>query len=226
MSLHEEILVSTSQNVHRTCLGDDLLQPCRHILLIVDPAGRIRRLKWGNCRKCTGIGYSHQSMKVPVHDSFSAIPSALSQVSLKKLKHMYSWVLIIYWYYMCVSKRASFLFNFTILSWQTPNFIMKFQRHFDRSLDSNETKWRTSRWSLWIASQSPNAAQLKAIQTKKGVNTSVVKHPELQANLQLKKFQNLILWGEYDFVAWFVIWYNHHVFHILHQAQSLSIPSL
>lgn len=98
-----------------------------------------------------------------------------------------------YWYYICVSKPVSFLFNFTILSWQTPATFRPVLRF----------KWNEMEDLKVINLDRKSVPKCWAIE-----GNSNKKHPECQANMQLRKFQNLILWGECGLIAWFVIIYS------------------
>lgn len=218
--ISHQILVSTSQNrialglicsnhaATSSWLSEQLVGSSteKRSCEIKSGSNYIKRFLQGNVRAWTAL---IDWLFPPIdqgafHHFFSAIPSVLSRVLLKKYEK-YVFLGINYWYYVYQNAWTSYS-KLQFLSWQTPNFIFFSDiSTSDQSLGSDETKWRTSRWSLWRASQFPNAEQLKAIQTKTGVNTWVLKHPECQANMQVRKFQNLILWGECDLVACFVV---------------------
>ena len=115
-----------------------------------------------------------------------------------------------YWYYICVSKRVSFLFNFTILSWQTPATFRRVLRF----------KWNEMEDLKVINFDRKSVPKCWAIE-----GNSNKKHPNCQANMQLRKFQNLILWVNVVLLHDLLL-YTHYVLHILHQTESVSIPSL
>ena len=141
-----------------SCLGDDLLQPCRHILLIPEQlcrllekgaAGQVR-LHFNDFLQEIYGHKLHKPMAIPTNQGalppfHSAMPSVVSQNSTEKI-----WKVCIHRYQewgisiMYINSREFPIqfYYFVMLSWQNDPFHDEFQRH-NGSLGWGETRWRT-----------------------------------------------------------------------------------